>query len=325
MFKNGIKHEFSRRYPFSDWRKSSKILGLLDIENCDELMYKEIDKGLPLLVGRLGGTEARFISAYLKNFSPNYISRFLPLRKLNENNLEKRKNEVQVNAGFFYDDNNKALNFVESYVDCLINTDILGGWGYAFTWPETFALANQFLKVINKEFTAPWVERHEIKKSSNSEIPWSGVFENKKILVISPFSKSIISQHKIIKKVFPTVYYPKFSLQTITAPLTSGLLGSSKIPWSELLKDMQIEIESRDFDVALLSCGSYAYPLANHVKKLGKIGIHSGGALQLFFGIMGNRWNSSPHITKFKNSYWIRPSSEETPNGANMIEGACYW
>jgi hypothetical protein len=323
MFKNGVRHEFSKRYTFFDWEKNSIIRKLIDQENCDELIYKEIEKGTPLLIGRLGGTEARFIGAYMKTFPEFNRNALFRSRKLN--NFEKRKKEVQVNAGFFYSDNSEAQQFVRNYIDCLKNTDILGGWGDAFTWPETYALANPMLKVINKEFTAPWVETYESKKPNQSKTPWSNVLEGKKVLIISPFAATILSQHNVIKKVFPTVYYPQFSLQTIKAPLTSGILNPTSNTWLEFLNEIKMKIALSNFDIALISCGSYSYPLAHYVKNLGKIGVHCGGALQLYFGIMGNRWKTSSHITKFQNSNWVRPSAEETPAGANLIEGACYW
>jgi hypothetical protein len=325
LFANGVKHEFAKRYPLSDWQKSNRIKKLIDKENVDDLIFTQINNGHSLLIGRLGGTEGRFIGAYLKNFSEINRINSLFRKKPNIKNFERRKKEIQLNAGFFYNEDKEASDFVEIYVDCLKNTDILGGWGYSFTWPETFALVNHRLKVINKEFTAPWVETYKTQNISALKTPWSHSLENKKVLVISPFSKSIISQHKIIEKVFPGIFYPKFTLQTITAPLTSGALEFQKNSWFELLDKIKTEINSCDFEIALISCGSYSYPLARHVQKLGKIGIHCGGALQLYFGIMGNRWNSSSEIIKFQNTSWIRPSKEETPRGANLIEDACYW
>ena len=85
------------------------------------------------------------------------------------------------------------------------------------------------------------------------------------------------------------------------------------------------EIDSLDFDVALIAAGAFSYPLAAYVKKRGKIGIHCGGGLQLYFGIMGNRWNNSPEILKYVNSAWVRPSEDEKPRSAEQIENACYW
>jgi hypothetical protein len=89
-----------------------------------------------------------------------------------------------------------------------------------------------------------------------------------------------------------------------------------------------IEIESKivktNFDVLLVSAGSYSFPLAHFAKKIGKIGIHCGGGLQLFFGIMGKRWEKSLYLNSLEVS-WVRPNENEKPTGANLIEGGCYW
>ena len=91
------------------------------------------------------------------------------------------------------------------------------------------------------------------------------------------------------------------------------------------MNEIKIKMDQIDFDVALVSAGSYSYPLAHHAKKLGKIGIHAGGGLQLFFGIMGKRWEKSSEVIQLFNDFWTRPSSKETPDSALLVENGCYW
>ena len=84
---------------------------------------------------------------------------------------------------------------------------------------------------------------------------------------------------------------------------------------------MENEISRKDFDVALIGCGAYGFPLAAYVKRLGKQAIHVGGPLQLYFGIKGKRWDNSG----LYNEYWISPSDNERPKNLNKVEGGCYW
>ena len=84
-------------------------------------------------------------------------------------------------------------------------------------------------------------------------------------------------------------------------------------------------MEQSDFDVALISAGAYALPLAHHAKKLGKIGITCGGELQLFFGVVGKRWEHMEKVTKYRNEFWVRPSEDERPANWREIEDGCYW
>ena len=50
-----------------------------------------------------------------------------------------------------------------------------------------------------------------------------------------------------------------------------------------------------------------------------------GGATQILFGIKGRRWEEIPFFQNLINEYWVRPSIDETPSKANLVEDACYW
>lgn len=97
--------------------------------------------------------------------------------------------------------------------------------------------------------------------------------------------------------------------------------------WFEALDFMTQEISKIDFDIALIGCGAYGFPLASNIKNMGKIAIHCGGATQLFFGIKGKRWEiEQPDVgKKLFNDYWVRPSKEETISDSEKIENGCYW
>ena len=86
------------------------------------------------------------------------------------------------------------------------------------------------------------------------------------------------------------------------------------------------ECEKFDFDIALLGCGAYGYPLAAHIKKMGKQAIHLGGCLQILFGLKGRRWDEEePDIVAMYNDYWHYPMASEVPKGSGDVEGGTYW
>lgn len=91
--------------------------------------------------------------------------------------------------------------------------------------------------------------------------------------------------------------------------------------WFDALEHMEAEIAAKDFDVALIGCGAYGFPLAAFVKGLGRQAVHLGGVLQIYFGIKGKRWDGSG----LYNEHWISPSSEERPRGLGKVEEGCYW
>ena len=82
-----------------------------------------------------------------------------------------------------------------------------------------------------------------------------------------------------------------------------------------------------EYDVALVSCGGYGNLVCDAIYQQGKSAIYVGGVLQMYFGILGNRWIiERPDIVKlFLNECWSRPKVEERPNGHHMVEKSCYW
>jgi len=63
--------------------------------------------------------------------------------------------------------------------------------------------------------------------------------------------------------------------------------------------------------------------IADHIFKSGKSVMYIGGALQLFFGVIGKRWFTNKDILKFVNDDWIRP--DEKPDNFKKVEQGCYW
>ena len=84
-----------------------------------------------------------------------------------------------------------------------------------------------------------------------------------------------------------------------------------------------------DFDIAIIGCGAYGFPLAAKLKQAGKQAVHLGGATQLMFGIKGKRWeedyNGYEYIRKWFNDAWVYPSEQDKPQNADTVEGGCYW
>ena len=151
--------------------------------------------------------------------------------------------------------------------------------------------------------------------------PWSEALAGKTVLVIHPFTKSIQAQYQKRSLLFddPRVL-PDFELKTITAVQSIAYNTSSVYStWFDALDHMCDQMTSTAFDVAIIGCGAYGFPLAAFAKRLGKQAIHLGGATQLLFGIKGKRWG------EIGNEHWTRPLTEEHPQGFDKVEGGCYW
>ena len=122
----------------------------------------------------------------------------------------------------------------------------------------------------------------------------------KKVLVISPFSKTIEHQYSRRNELFREFKYPDFQLIAYDTPVTynnpkdvrSASVSSRTSNWIDELELMKLDIRNLDFDIAFLSCGSYAGPLGVEIAAMGKKAIYIGGVLNILFNVFGQRYNT---------------------------------
>jgi hypothetical protein len=88
---------------------------------------------------------------------------------------------------------------------------------------------------------------------------------------------------------------------------------------------MREQMDEVAFDVAILGCGAYGLALGAHAKRLGKKAVVLGGAVQILFGIKGQRWDEHEFISRLYNEHWVRPLPSERPPNYQAVEGGCYW
>lgn len=192
--------------------------------------------------------------------------------------------------------------------------DLLGSW----LNQETYVLKNlKNAKQVVLEDLEPFF-------STN---PWTRALKGKKVLVIHPFAEAIETQYEKRELIFENDLLPHFELKTIKAVQSLGGDNSEYSSWFDALEGMKNQVDSTDFDIAILGCGAYGFPLAAHIKRTGKKAVHLGGVTQLMFGIKGRRWENFivwPYMNLF-NEHWIRPGDNFKPKNANQVEGACYW
>jgi hypothetical protein len=157
--------------------------------------------------------------------------------------------------------------------------------------------------------------------------PWSRGLAGLRVLVLSPFAKSIERQYQCRKKIWrlkPDVL-PDFELRTIRVPLYSCIAPAPYENWFVALDALRDQMSAAPFDAAIVGAGAWSIPLVAHAKSLGCWAIHLGGVTQILFGIKGRRWEGNKRIAAFFNESWVRPAPDETPQGINTIENGCYW
>jgi len=269
------------------------------------------------MISRCGSVELEAVLTYL------IISERSPFKKLNTfikggelNWNEKISLPMSNNAGFFPADSVNLSRFSQHFLEDIKQIDVLGSWLHGERAIAEYCPDMQTIPIGDIE---PYYH----------ESPWSESLKDKKVLVISPFSKSIEHQYRMNRtRIFqnPGVL-PEFHLQTLQAIQSIANNGDSGrfSNWFEAMEWMCREIRKRDFDVAIIGAGAYGLPLAAYVKKSGKKAVHLGGPTQILFGIKGKRWDEMPFFRNLYNEYWIRPMSEETPRNFGRVESGCYW
>lgn len=296
-----------------------------DPDKVSDIIYRILSSEEPCMIARYGATELMCIINYLgvKNGRPNMVRYLLGMEDdwwWHESSLK----QIEQWSGFFPATKYNVEKFCKLMLEDSQNVDILVSWLKDEYKLKNFLRAKYYIQGL---FLDPFW----------SNKPWTKALQGKNILVVHPFAESIEQQYNLHREQLfdnPDIL-PDFNLKTIKAIQSLGGKCNDFANWFDALNYMEKEIEKCDFDICLIGCGAYGFPLAAHVKRMGKKAVHMGGSLQLLFGIIGHRWENPAYGSKelhkkgcypqLINEYWIRPSSNEKSLNAKQVESECYW
>lgn len=270
----------------------------------NDFIASSIQSGKPFMVARYGDVELRTVVYTIQN------------RMGWRNEVPERiKKILSNNAGFFPATDENMFKFGDVMLEASKSVDLFATW-YNIMEDYVIHYTSPKSELCVPEFIDPF----------RSSDPWTKALKGKKVLVVHPFSESIQKQYMIREKLYDNPkMLPEFELITYKAIQTQAGETCEFATWFDALDKMFSDIEKLDFDIAILGCGAYGFPLAAKIKNIGKQAIHLGGATQILFGIKGARWEAKPEVSKLFNEYWVRPSESERPKNANRVENACYW
>lgn len=312
---------------YSKIAKSEKQLPecIKDPQTASDMIYNALQRNKPVMIARFGSTELINIVNYLgvtdkqyKNYL-KFIKGESPAWWWQENVMK----QLQDWSGFFPPTKEKITQFCEMMIEDSKYVDILGSW------------------VEDEKFMEPYLNCEKVQlpllEPYIATNPWSRALKGKKVLVVHPFKKTIENQYKKRELLFKNKNtLPEFQSLTVIRAVQSIGGNSQFNDWFEALEYMKNEIDKIDYDICLIGAGAYGFPLTAHVKRMGKQGIHLGGALQLLFGIKGKRWEVQNYDaiwnlergfykTLLDNPNWTRANETEKPSTAHNVEGGCYW
>jgi hypothetical protein len=287
----------------------------LDYFQVNERLKQILQKGEPASVLRLCNTTRYVIECLLDNSRPQ--PQFLT-------------NNTLVEYGIFPFDVEFVLNDTFPRIIKTIDTcDLLGlvdvGRQASLEPAESFSRVYGEKEIFSgKQFAildpGAILGVSEFKKLDD---PWTKYLKGKRVLVISTHKNSIWDRWHNIDKVWGEnrdTIAPFELVDVIRTPYHPNYDSRQFIncsTWYDTIEFIKSKMDSLTYDV-LLSGASGSSPFyVEHAKKRGKIGIQVGGSLQLFFGVLGGRWDSTEAYKSWRsifNEHWIRPLAEDKPN-----------
>lgn len=262
-----------------------------------------IDTGRWNSFGKVGGTESAHIMHYLQTNCPKLV----------------RGDELHRASGIYTETPEELKSWCDLYIDSIKSLDYVLEWcpeqGDKYILDKIWKGKHRFYSFDDLE---PFIHLEE---------GWHYSLSNKKVLVLSPFEKTIYKQVENYSKIWNGAEIG--DVQVIKTPSSSVLTGKEPVKFMEIYDDLSNKIKNSDFDFAIVGVGGFSLPLLKIIKEMKKPSIHLGGAVQIVFGICGNRWDNNEKFINSswynKNSYWTRPLLEETPTNHKLNENGCYW
>lgn len=272
----------------------------------DKIVSDYIKNDKPFMMARIGNTELWIVKQYLQkkmhlidNYKTFWLDYFFST------------------SGFFAKNNN--LDDVDKYakyhIEAIKNCDFNLCYG-------NDELA-EGLNIVLQNLQENPINYNWENLSNPFISSWFKLFKNKKILVISPYSKSINNQIKNINKLYDNIY-PDMEVITYQCLETQLNNTNGYDSFFDALESMKNDIENIEFDIALICCGAYGYLLSSIIKNMGKSAIELCSYLPNWFGIKIKRYCTNLSINKYWNSNWIFPIENPIKN-AEKIEDSCYW
>ena len=262
--------------------------------------------GVPFMACRFGSGEMR---AFRRTLEVRWGLR----KEIPDETLDS----LCINAGFFPREGEKVMEFGEEMERACKQVDLIAVWDGLLMEEYVY---DRFVPQARRCFLSG------LEPFFCGE-PWTEALSGKHVLVIHPFEETIKNQYEKRKRLFtdPRIL-PEFKLDTLKAVQTiAGERDERFDDWFQALEYMEKEALKREFDVAVIGCGAYGFPLAARLKAAGKQAVHMGGAAQLLFGIRGQRWEAREDYRILMNEDWSRPMESERPEGARRVENSCYW
>jgi hypothetical protein len=285
----------------------------LNIIDLNERLISNIDSKKVFSAVRLGNTE-------------NIIFNKL----LNKRKIDQYLVDLLCDLAGFYPKNilNITNEFYLKYLESLKYIDFLGSAG-------SYYYSSKFLKIYKNDiFTNnKYLDPIYLYKKDD---PWTSRLKDKNVVFISSHYQSMNLQKNRLNKVWGKKVksiMPFKSISLIKSPNFSlGDKNLKKLNWFEVPEYLVNQVLNlNNIDFAFIGSGAYSPIISTKLKQKGISSITTCGATQLFFGIMGERWQQRgfKEHQKLFNKFWIKPLNSDRPKKYNEIKyfegNTSYW
>lgn len=255
------------------------------------------------LIARVGSNEGDVVSHFKLNRLCNYDPK--PYS-------DAIRGSIKEGAGFFPSDDYHLDKLARLYIECIDEIDIYAAWSKFDRY-----IYNSTAKICRLVDLDPFFTINR----------WPLAMAGLRVTVVHPFTSTIARQFPKRSHLFDRPTMPDCTLTLIRAPQTQVEASIEGQDWFENLAQMRRQIDQSRPDVCIVGAGAYGLPLAAHAKSLGATALMMGGATQLLFGIIGNRWLNDRQYRVLVNEHWTRPADDEKPRGFQNLEiaGGAYW
>ena len=284
-----------------------------ELERDNKYIKRWIESNQPFFIGRIAGIELQVCHT---------------LYKKDLTSLQFQLEELENNAGIKITSNESLKEYVDKLTESYDYCSCIAEWERK---GKVFEITGRSQEWIGKRTPhIPKINAMSLEPYYVDELlSWMTSLQNKKILIIHPFIHTFQKQLQKMKlnEIFPNhTWFKGCTFQFIKPPVT--LAGNhGNIDWRENYSKLVEEVRRvEDFDIALVAAGGYGMLISDMIyRECHKSVMYIGGALQLFFGVIGKRWFTNKEIMKFVNDEWIRPLKEDKPDHFVRVEKGCYW
>lgn len=261
----------------------------------------------PFFIGRIAGIELQIAYDIHHN------------RRLTPTALH----EIMNNAGIHTESEESLVEYTKQLCQAYDHCTAIAIWDKE---GPVYAATGHAQEWILQRTRAPTIQARALEPYYDPSHSWMSAMKGKRILIIHPFYHSIQRQLPRLAALFPNrPWFPECSIEVVAPPMTCAGNHGGK-DWKVHLAVFYETIQQKEFDIALVAAGGYGMLIADMIHtRLHRSVMYVGGALQLFFGIIGKRWFHQKEILMLMNDHWIRPLKEDQPLHHTRVEKGCYW